>query len=85
MLNFFSIWWWMRLINWTGTISILLLNAVFILSDSRFLARLDLVVPKPYPQTRAEVMTNRVIILLNSVRGPVRGAMHSTTRLADVF
>ncbi|KAB5563634.1 hypothetical protein GE09DRAFT_1220178 [Coniochaeta sp. 2T2.1] len=75
MFNLFSIWWWMGMLNWAGTISVLLLNSVFIISEGRFLERLDLAVPKPYPQTRNETMTNRVIVLLNSTRRTVRAIL----------
>lgn len=65
-------------------VSVLLLNAVFILSHDRFLESLDLITPQPYPQTSSEIMKKRVIVVLNNTRRPVRGKKGTTTLLEDI-
>lgn len=54
---------------------VLLLNALCILDVDRFLGRIDLAVPREYPQTKRDKIINIGINMANTFRKPTRAML----------
>jgi hypothetical protein len=72
LFNIFSPWWWICTIYYMGIICVLLANAVCILDQERFFARIGWAHPELPAKTMWQQNKNLIIRTMNAFRTPAK-------------